>query len=102
MRLQGLDRAAHDLGQVDQLARKTEFLLRKRPEVDRGKVRGKANPFFLGLTKDTGQARVRVLHIKYRALGRLALGQMEVEVEMAVVLAKEEKKGTHGGAHLVP
>ena len=35
---------------------------------------------------------MRVLNIEHRVLGRLALGQIEIEVEVAVVLAEQEEK----------
>ena len=44
---------------------------------------------------------MRVLDVKDRVLRRLPLGQVEIEVEMAVVLAKQEKKPHHVGTDLV-
>ena len=43
---------------------------------------------------------MRVLHIEHGIFRRLALGQIEIEIEMAVVFAKEKEKAHHVLAHL--
>src|SRR6185437_496472 len=44
---------------------------------------------------------MRVLHIKNWILGRLAFGKIEIEVEVAVMLAEEEKKAHHVRTDLI-
>ena len=54
--------------------------------------------FALRLAHDVGDPRVRVLHVVDRILRRLLLGQLEIELEVAVRLAREKEEAHHVGA----
>ena len=53
------------------------------------------------LAKNAREARVRVLDVEHGILGRLLLGELEIEIELAVGLAEQKEKSHDVGADLV-
>ena len=58
-------------------------------------------PSLGGLTENTADSRVGVLDVEDGILGRLLLGELEVEVEVAVRLAHQEEEPRRIGPDLV-
>jgi hypothetical protein len=78
----------HDLGQADDLAREGGVGRVAEQAVDR---RGRPEADLGRLAEDRGDPGVGVLDVVDRVLGRLALGELDVEVDVKVRAARPER-----------
>ena len=101
MRLERLGGRGHHLGQSKRALGEIEFLGTEQIEIDLRRVGGKGQVLRRALAKNTRQARVRILNVEDGILGRLLLGELEIEIELAVGLAEQKEKSHHVGADFV-
>src|SRR4029077_8664841 len=91
----------HHLGKTNRAPHEIEFLRAEETEIYLRWIRRQAEADFLALAKNTREPRVCILNIEYRILGRLLLGELEIEIKLAVGLAEQKKESDHVDADLI-
>src|SRR5258708_10873625 len=98
MRLERLRRRRHHGWKSNRAPHQIEFLSAERIEIHLRRIGRQAEASLFALAKNTCQTRVRILDVKNRILGRLLLGQLEIEIKLTVRLAKQKEKSHHVNA----
>src|SRR5579875_91712 len=87
MRLQVGDRASDDLWKRGRAPRQIDLFRPQRGQIDAVEIVWQVEPRPFGLAKNAGKAGMRILHVKDRIFRRLTARQIQIEIQMAVVLA---------------
>src|SRR5260370_304621 len=98
MRLERLRRRGHHGRESNRAPHQIEFLSAEQIEIHLRQIGRQAEASLFALAKNTGQARVRILNIKHRILGRLLLCEFEIEIKLAIGFAKQKEKSHHVNA----
>src|ERR1700720_4799193 len=101
MRLERLGGGGHDVGKSNRALGEIEFLGSEQVEIDCRGIRRQRQVLRCALAKNAREARVRILNVEDRIFGRLFLGELEIEIELAVGLAEQKEKSHHVGADFV-